>query len=95
MTVLTLEELYYTPYSTPKRASFSHGGIVYIGGAMRKPFLPEDIRAYFVKMGARGGRLGAKRRMEKVSPERRREIAQHAIAARWEKQRADKRKRRG
>ena len=50
---------------------------------MKKQPLPEDIRAYFAKMGAKGGRMGAKARMEKVSPERRREIARAAIAARW------------
>ena len=50
---------------------------------MRKPELPEDIRAYFARMGAEGGRIGAERRMEKISPERRREIARNAIAARW------------
>jgi hypothetical protein len=52
---------------------------------MRKPKLPEDIRAYFARMGAEGGRIGAERRMEKISPERRREIARNAIAARWAK----------
>ena len=32
-----------------------------------------------------GGQKGVTARMEKVSPERRREIAQKAIAARWAK----------
>lgn len=49
----------------------------------RKPKIPEDIRAYFARMGAEGGRIGAERRMEKISPERRREIARNAIAVRW------------
>jgi hypothetical protein len=53
---------------------------------MRKKRLPEDIRDYFVKMGRIGGRQGAQARMEKVSPERRREIARKAIAARWARQ---------
>jgi len=36
-------------------------------------------------MGRIGGQKGVQMRMEKVSPERRREIAQKAIAARWAK----------
>jgi hypothetical protein len=52
---------------------------------MRRKRLPEDIREYFVKMGRIGGHKGLAARMEKVSPERRKEIAQKAIAARWAK----------
>jgi hypothetical protein len=52
---------------------------------MRRKRLPEDIRDYFVKMGRIGGKAGLVARMEKVSPERRKEIAQKAIAARWAK----------
>jgi hypothetical protein len=52
---------------------------------MRKKRLPEDIREYFVKMGRIGGHKGLAARMEKVSPERRKEIAQKAIAGRWAK----------
>lgn len=36
-------------------------------------------------MGRIGGHKGLAARMEKVSPERRKEIAQKAIAARWAK----------
>ena len=53
---------------------------------MAKKRLPADIREYFAKMGRIGGQKGLAARMEKVSPERRREIAQNAIAARWAKQ---------
>lgn len=53
---------------------------------MKKKRLPEDIRNYFVKMGSIGGKAGAQARLDKVTPERRREIAQKAIAARWAKQ---------
>jgi hypothetical protein len=52
---------------------------------MRRKKLPDDIREYFVKMGRVGGRKGVAARMEKVTPERRREIARKAIAARWAK----------
>jgi hypothetical protein len=61
-----------------------HKGVEYYIG-MRRKRLPEDIREYFVKMGRIGGQKGVEARMEKVSPQRRREIAQKAIAARWAK----------
>jgi hypothetical protein len=60
----------------------SHLGVKYNRG-VRKPKLPDNIRDYFVKMGAVGGRIGGKIRAEKLSPERRKEIARNAIAARW------------
>ena len=55
---------------------------------MGKQTLPADIRAFFVEMGARGGHIGGKRRLEKITPERRKEIARNAVAARWAKARA-------
>ena len=54
---------------------------------MDKQKLPADIRAFFVEMGARGGRIGGKRRLETITPERRKEIAKKAVAARWERKR--------
>ena len=36
-----------------------------------------------VELGRQGGLIGGKRRAEKLSPERRREIAKKAAAARW------------
>ncbi|MGA3213531.1 MAG: hypothetical protein ABSD20_19685 [Terriglobales bacterium] len=56
---------------------------------MAKQQLPDDIRAYFVKMGAEGGRIGGKRRLETITPERRKEIARKAVAARWAKRNGD------
>jgi hypothetical protein len=41
-------------------------------------------------MSAKGGKIGGARRAASLTPERRKEIAQKAIAARWSKQ--DKRK---
>jgi len=61
-----------------------HKGVQYHRD-MRGKRLPKDIREYFVKMGRIGGRKGVAVRMEKVSPERRREIAQKSIAVRWAK----------
>jgi hypothetical protein len=52
---------------------------------MAKKRIPADIRKYFQDMGRIGGTKGVAARMEKVSPERRKEIAQKAIAARWAK----------
>ena len=41
-------------------------------------------------LGRRGGLKGGKARAEKLSPERRKEIAKKAIESRWERQRASK-----
>jgi hypothetical protein len=47
----------------------------------KKLKIPEDALAFFRAQGARGGKMGASARIEKVSPERRREIARKAAAA--------------
>ncbi len=47
---------------------------------------PESVRvkhAASVELGRQGGLIGGKRRAAKLTPERRREIAQKAAAARW------------
>jgi hypothetical protein len=44
--------------------------------------LPENVRAYF----QRQGKIGAARRLEVVTPERRAEIARKAAITRWAKQ---------
>jgi transcriptional regulator with XRE-family HTH domain len=59
--------------------------------AVPQPKLPPDIKAYFVKMGAQGGKIGGKSRAEKLTPERRSEIAKHAIEARWKKRKSNQR----
>jgi hypothetical protein len=43
--------------------------------------IPEDIREYF----RRQGKIGAKKRNAKLTPERRREIALFAAETRWKK----------
>jgi hypothetical protein len=43
-----------------------------------------------VALGRLGGRRGGKARAEKLSPEKRREIAQNAALARWKKEPNDK-----
>lgn len=45
-----------------------------------------------VALGKMGGSKGGKVRAAKLSPERRREIARKAIAARWAKAKAEKEK---
>jgi hypothetical protein len=45
--------------------------------------IPKATLEYFRKQGARGGKLSAKARMEKLTPEQRTEVAKKAAAARW------------
>ena len=40
--------------------------------------LPKEALDYFRKQGSKGGKLGAKARMEKLTPEQRSEIARNA-----------------
>jgi hypothetical protein len=47
--------------------------------------LTPEAREYFRKQGARGGKIGAKARMEKLTPEQRSDIARNAVAARERK----------
>jgi hypothetical protein len=49
---------------------------------------PIRIKAYFAELGRRGGLKGGPARSASLTPERRREIAKKAIAARWAKARA-------
>ena len=46
--------------------------------------LPENVKAYF----QRQGRIGAAKRQEVLTPERRSEIARNAAATRWAKRAA-------
>lgn len=51
------------------------------GEAEPEPVSKKDPAS--VELGRRGGLIGGKKRAAKLSPERRREIAQKAAAARW------------
>lgn len=42
-------------------------------------------KAHMAKLGAKGGRVGGKRRMETMTPEKRQAVARKAAAARWAK----------
>jgi hypothetical protein len=44
-----------------------------------------ETLAYFKRMGRKGGKIGGRARADSLTPERRKEIAQKAIAARWAK----------
>ena len=48
--------------------------------------LSKEAREYFAKFG----RKGAKRRLQKISPEQRQEIARKAAQARWAKEKEKK-----
>jgi len=51
---------------------------------------PEAVRAYFVKMGRKGGKIGGKKRVANQTAEERSESARKAVQARWAKARAKK-----
>jgi hypothetical protein len=44
-----------------------------------------EISRVMAAMGRRGGKIGGKRRLTTMTPEQRREIAQKAARARWNK----------
>jgi hypothetical protein len=78
--------------SKPKRPrdfnSLAHQVVAELTGtAEPQPELePEDpLRAAAAALGRRGGLKGGKARAEKLSPERKTEIAKKAAAARWAK----------
>lgn len=50
-------------------------------------FRKKEVLEFFREQGRRGGKLSAKARMEKITPERRSEIAKNAVKAREEKRR--------
>ena len=60
---------------------------------MAKGKLSADALEFFRRAGSKGGKLGTKARMEKLTPEERSEIAKQAAAARWKgKKRSQKAK---
>ena len=52
-----------------------------------KTKLPEHVREFFVREGAKGGKIGGKKRMDKLTASQRTELARKAVAARIEKAR--------
>jgi hypothetical protein len=55
---------------------------------MARQKLPPEALEFFRKQGAKGGKLSAAARMEKLTPERRSEIAKLAVKAREDKRKA-------
>jgi len=52
------------------------------------PSFDEQYRAHMSELGAKGGKIGGKRRLTTLTDKRRREIAKKAAAARWSKGKA-------
>jgi len=50
--------------------------------------LPSDVRAYFAKIGAKGGKKGGMARAAKMTAEERKESARKAVLARWAKKKS-------
>jgi hypothetical protein len=53
--------------------------------------MPPEALEFFRKHGARGGKIGSKARMEKLTPEQRSALAKHAVDAREAKRKREKR----
>ena len=52
---------------------------------MSRTILPKDVRDFFVQQGSIGGKIGGKKRMGKLTPEERSQLARKAVAARIKK----------
>jgi hypothetical protein len=53
---------------------------------MTKKKMPDQVLAYFVRMGRKGGKKGGSIRAANTSPEERTEAARKAVRARWDKE---------
>jgi hypothetical protein len=52
------------------------------------PKVSDAVSRVMAAMGRRGGKIGGKRRLETMTPERRREVALKAAKTRWSKRNA-------
>jgi len=52
--------------------------------------LPPEVREFFKKQGAKGGKIGGKRSLETMTPEQRSDRARKAVAAREAKRKPAK-----
>jgi hypothetical protein len=77
--------------ATPKKKNPHAVALGRLGGlaSQRLEHMTPEERARF---HSAGGRAGAKARVQKLSPERRKAIARKAIAARWAKAKRTKKK---
>jgi hypothetical protein len=55
------------------------------------PGFQAQLSAYMAELGAKGGKIGGKRRLETMTYEQRSAIALKAVRARWTKEKAKKR----
>jgi len=51
----------------------------------KKSTISAELRHYLSELGRKGGRNSAKSRMEKLTPEQRKQIARNAARARWQR----------
>jgi hypothetical protein len=47
--------------------------------------VPTDISEYMAKIGRKGGQIGGKRRLDTMTPAKRKKLARKAAKARWDK----------
>lgn len=69
--------------------STSEEPIAESGTAMQARKVPADISDYMAKIGSKGGKIGGKRRLDTMTPAKRRKIAKKAADARWRKAKND------
>jgi hypothetical protein len=50
-----------------------------------RPLVPKAVSRVMAQMGRKGGKIGGKRRLEKMTPEHRSQVASIAAKARWAK----------
>jgi len=50
-----------------------------------RPAVPKAVSRVMAQMGSKGGKIGGKRRLITMTPERRSQIASDAARARWKK----------
>ena len=74
------------PQTTKKRPSDINQlarHLVDVSTGERAPSVPAGLSSYMAAIGRKGGRIGGKRRLETLSPHKRRSIAKKAAQARW------------
>jgi hypothetical protein len=66
-----------------------------VAGKQGDPMAKKKKNPHAVALGKLGGKKGGKARAAKLSPERRSEIARLAARARWDREKAKKKKKKG
>jgi hypothetical protein len=55
--------------------------------SLQAPKVPADLSEYMAAIGRKGGKIGGKRRLDTMTPAKRKRLARKAAKARWEKPR--------